>query len=513
MILPPKATHPKGNEIGAPKISFPTETSVETFSGKVHIEWDPEASVTPLGQLPFFIQFLKLGERFDPWVDDCPLSYTSNNAPDKIDVLGSLFLSILSGHKRYAHITTLISDNVSPSLLGMNKVVSEDSARRAVKKIEEHSGVQWLQNHLLSCCQPLLKENWILDVDTTVKPLYGHQEDAIKGYNPQKPGRPSHTYHTYMMSELRLVLDVEVKSGDKSHSSYSLPGLTELISRLDEKERPDFVRGDIGWGTDTVMRELEDLEQRYLFKLKKSKNVLSLIYKVHEQGSWIHVAGGWEAKESRLQLQGWEDDRRVVITRRRISNNSIIAIESEQESVKQLALIEGPEDIRIFEYSVLVTDLDGDVVTIFHHYRDRADCENNFDELKNQWGWSGYTTKDVKSCRLMSRMIALIYNWWNLYVRLAMPGQHHEAITSRPMLLTSVGRQTTQGNQKKIRITSAHGKTKKLAAAYHRLESVFNRLKVIAPQLSFGKSWYKIIEIIMQEFGLKTNSSDPPLIT
>ena len=67
-----------------------------------------------------------------------------------------------------------------------------------------------------------------------------------------------------------------------------------------------------------------------------------------------------------------------------ISNNSIIAIESEQESVKQLALIEGPEDIRIFEYSVLVTDLDGDVVTIFHHYRDRADCENNFDELKNQ---------------------------------------------------------------------------------------------------------------------------------
>jgi len=25
------------------------------------------------------------------------------------------------------------------------------------------------------------------------------------------------------------------------------------------------------------------------------------------------------------------------------------------------------------------------VVTIVQHYRDRADCENNFDEIKNQW--------------------------------------------------------------------------------------------------------------------------------
>ena len=512
MVLPPKSTHPKGEEISTSQSLFPVSSSVETFNGRVHIEWDPEAPVTPLGQLPFFIQFLKLGERFDPWVKDCPLSYASNNAPEKVDVLGSLFLSILSGHKRYAHITTLMSDNVSPSLLGMKKVVSEDSARRAVKKIDEGDGVQWLQNHLLSCCQPLLKESWILDVDTTVKPLFGHQEDAVKGYNPQKPGRPSHTYHTYMMSDLRLVLDVEVKPGDQSHSTHSLPGLISLIARLQEDERPEFIRGDIAWGTDTVMRELEEVEQPYLFKLKKSKNVLSLIYEAHGQGKWTHVAGGWEAKEARLQLQGWEDERRVVITRRRLSRDSIIGIESEKEGGQQLALIDGPEDIKVFEYSVLVTDLDGDVVSIFHHYRDRADSENNFDELKNQWGWSGYTTKDAKSCRLMSRMIALIYNWWNLYARLAMPGQHHEAITSRPMLLTSVGRQTTQGNQKKIRITSVHGKTKKLAMAYHRLESVFSTLKIIAPQLNFGECWRKIIAEIINEFRPRSDSSESPPI-
>ena len=43
-----------------------------------------------------------------------------------------------------------------------------------------------------------------------------------------------------------------------------------------------------------------------------------------------------------------------------------------------------------------MTDLDDDLLTLFYHYRDRADCENNFDEIKNQWGWGGFTTKQVK---------------------------------------------------------------------------------------------------------------------
>lgn len=31
-----------------------------TFGGRIHVEGDPFAAVTPLGQLPFFIEFLKV---------------------------------------------------------------------------------------------------------------------------------------------------------------------------------------------------------------------------------------------------------------------------------------------------------------------------------------------------------------------------------------------------------------------------------------------------------------------
>ena len=174
------------------------------------MEWDSTAPLTPYGQMPFFIEFLKVAGLFDAAVADCPLLYTSPNAPDKRDVLGTTMLSVLAGHKRYAHITALRNDGVLPELLGMEKIVSEDADRRGFKTIPEDEGREWLRRHLDYCTAPLLGEPWVLDMDSTVKPLYGHQEGAVLGYNPKKPGRPSHVYHTYTLAGLRLVLDVDV---------------------------------------------------------------------------------------------------------------------------------------------------------------------------------------------------------------------------------------------------------------------------------------------------------------
>ena len=83
MVRPSKPSHPSGEQTSAVNKVLPEAVEVETYAGKLQIEWDPDAAVTPIGQLPFFIQFLKLGGRFDPWVDDCPLTYQSNNAPKK----------------------------------------------------------------------------------------------------------------------------------------------------------------------------------------------------------------------------------------------------------------------------------------------------------------------------------------------------------------------------------------------------------------------------------------------
>src|SRR4051794_35337453 len=41
---------------------------VGTYAGRVHIEWDPDAPITPMGQMAFFIAFLKTSGLFDSLV-------------------------------------------------------------------------------------------------------------------------------------------------------------------------------------------------------------------------------------------------------------------------------------------------------------------------------------------------------------------------------------------------------------------------------------------------------------
>ncbi|PWQ92436.1 transposase [Leucothrix pacifica] len=509
MVLPPKSIHPASEAALPDKTSLYEAIQVDTFAGKVQVSWNSEAAFTPLGQLPFFIEFLKLGGRFEPWVTDCPLHYTSNNAPKKVNVLGSLFLSILSGHNRYTHLNILRGDTVNTRLLGMDKVVSDSSAINALKRMDETRAITWLQDHLQQSYEPLLTHPWILDVDVTVKPLYGHQEGAVLGYNPHKRGRPSHTYHSYLMANTRLVLEVNVQAGNQSGSAHSMPGLITLIQRLPDGQRPAFVRGDCDWGNDGVMKELETLGQQYLFKVKRTRRVKQLIAKLHGQGEWQRFNQDWEVKESVLQLTGWARERRVIVTRRRLRGDALV-LEKQSGGQQELAFIDGPEDMRLYEYSVLVTDLPDDLIALMQHYRSRADCENVFDEIKNQWGWGGFVTRQQQTSQIMARMVALVYNWWNLFSRLAIPEKHHEAITSRPLLLSSIGQLTRSGRQQHIRITSTHAEQRKIQAAYARIHAYFTTLKSTATQLAKKEVWRQIA-IKCVEYLLHPSGSSPEL--
>jgi len=143
--------HPPGGQSSVVESDLPPGVDVDSFHGTVRVEWDHEAAMTLLGQLPFFIDFLKTAGLFDAFVADCPLRYGSSNAPKKRDVLGTAMLSMLAGAKRYAHIAALRGDAVLPELLGMTKVASEDAIRRAFKAIDEEEGAAWMRGHLAFC--------------------------------------------------------------------------------------------------------------------------------------------------------------------------------------------------------------------------------------------------------------------------------------------------------------------------------------------------------------------------
>ena len=223
------------------------ELRLRTPGGRFQVRWDEAGSATALGQLAFFAEFLEVTGLFERWRDGCPMAYTSPNAPAVVDVLGTWLLSILDGQRRYAHVTGLRGDEVAPQILGMNKIVSDESLRRALAHLAPNQpkrcseaeriaraaqlarSMAWMDMALAESVEEALTTPWILDGDTTIKVLYGHQDGAEVSYNPKKPGRPSHVLHTYWIGNVRLVLEVEVKNGKAHAPQHGLPRLRALL--------------------------------------------------------------------------------------------------------------------------------------------------------------------------------------------------------------------------------------------------------------------------------------------
>ena len=239
-------------------------------------------------------------------------------APDKRDVLGTLLLGLLAGHRRYAHITALRGDAVAAQALGMNKVVSEDALRRALERIDEAASTAWLRPSLMHSVREALDRPWVLDIDASIKPLYGRQEGAEIGYNPTKPMRPSHVLHTFLVSNLRLVLDVQVSSGKQHTSGHAKTALGRLLDELGER-RPALVRGDSGYGNEGILLTLEERAQPYLLRLGQTRNVQRLVAQQFARTDWSRAdSQGCQMVEAQLRLHGWSKTRRVVIVRQRV---------------------------------------------------------------------------------------------------------------------------------------------------------------------------------------------------
>jgi hypothetical protein len=471
--------------------------SVETPGGRIHIRWEHEASASPNAQLAFFAEFLGTTGVYESWVEKCPLSYNSGILTHKRDVLGTWFLSILAGHHRYSHITGLRGDGVSPQLLGMSKIVSEDTLRRALARMSAEESQNWLRPQLLCSVQAALNTPWILDIDTTIKTLFGKQSGAGVSYNPHKPGRPSHALHTYFVSHLRMVLDVVVSPGKQHTAANARPGLSEILDTLSKDQLPALVRGDCGFGNEPFIAELEKRGQPYLFKLRQTSGVKKLLMRQFARKDWTTPGPsdqGWSAVEDNLKLAGWDKSRRVVILRRAAKSDVALtrkAIEGQME------LLLPDQDVEIWEYAVLVTRSGYPLETMAQLYRDRADAENGFDELKNQWGWGGFTTQDIERCQSSARAVALIYNWWSWYCRAAKPEARMEAITSRALLLAAVGRATRHAGKTTLYLTPMHAAKSTLMLRIANIQAALRHVRRVTEQSPTVDRWKALIDYIV----------------
>ena len=109
------------------------------------------------------------------------------------------------------------------------------------------------------------------------------------------------------------------------------------------------------------------------------------------------------------------------------------------------------------------------------------------------------TTHDLYRCQLAARAVALIYNWWSLFVRLAHPDARREAITSRPWLMTSVGRKTEHAGETTLTLTGLHAHFEQARAALTRVSALLQGwVAETAEQLTQPSVWHRVCDHLKQ---------------
>ena len=150
-----------------------------------------------------------------------------------------------------------------------------------------------------------------------------------------------------------------------------------------------------------------------------------------------------------------------------------------------------------YEWYALVTDLDRNARDVLPLYRARGDCENIFDEMKNQWGWSGFTAHSLRQTALFAGMAVIAANLWNVFTRLGADGMHHEAATTRPLLQSCIARLSRHARQSIVTIYTA---TSEKACEMYRAISAFLSNVTSASQLSLEERRQSIIAHAFREY-------------
>lgn len=451
--------HPEGEGV----FSFPTN------GGRVRLSTTDDA-LTPYGGLVPWAAFTKHLNIVEDLAADCPVQRTSPNAAPVYDVIQSFMLTALTEGKRFSHIERLREDPTIPELFGLKSVVSDDTVRRFFASIDPVLGAEWIARQV----QPLwqaLPEHIILDWDSTVLTKYGHQEGAEVGYNPTKPGRRSHHPLLAVVAGTRLCPAYRFRSGDTVSATQWLAAMSDAQRWLGDQ--PVWLnRGDLGFGQDAVMSWHEESAERpyYLFKLKLSSRVRAALAAVKPE-AWQgpNMLGTWQLAEGEVQLTGWEKPRRVVFAR---------ALQGFTPSEKNGEFWDHTKH----EFAVYVTDLPKDYNpgAIQQLYRDRANVENVFDELKNQWGFGGFSARSRATSELAARLLLVVYNLWVLFVRFIEPKKHTEAKRGRRWFLLIAARLVQSGRQKEVQVSIKGGWADQLRSGYTRLHEW---ISTTAPQL------------------------------
>jgi len=287
--------------------------------------------------------------------------------------------------------------------------------------------------------KPKLPTKVIFDLDSTVLILYGKQEMARVGYNPQKRGRPS--YHPLLCFN-GITKDFwhgELRPGD----THTAAGVVELLQtvfvKLPASVKIVIIRADKGFYDHETIEYLESKKALFLIVAKLTAPIKRIISTL----SYQIRSSGLETAEFMYQPTKWKKQYRFVVVRRLIP----------EDPTDQLTLF----SIGKYTYQVVVTNMKLTPLNAWRFYNGRAAVELIIKELKGDYPLGKIPTKHFAANEAYFHTLLFSYNLINWFKRLCLPTEFQNMTlrTLQTRFLLIPGQLTKSKNRPTLKLPAA----------------------------------------------------------
>lgn len=378
-------------------------------------------AVTPFGGLVVFTEFLRRIGYTEAVRTHLPFRLTSPNAIDPVQTFTAFVIAVLAGARRFAHTGWMRADRALQQVLGLLRFPCDDTIRNFFQRFRQaqvyhfYSGLwRWQMERLEG--RP---EGYSLDLDSTVFERYGRQQGALRGPNPRKHGRPSHHPLLAVLAEAHFILHGWLRSGNCGTARGVVEFLKEALALLAERLRIRVVRADAGFFAQELLGFLEERGLAYIVVARLTRWLKREATRVTV---WRALDEDFAVGEFRLQLYGWDRERRFVVIRERLREK--------QDSVGR-KLLEVPG----FTFRVFVTNLVAPPEEVWRDYNQRADTENRIAELKYDLGADDFCLHQFFATEASFCAVLLLFNLLGEFQRVSGLKGYRQPATLRTQVL------------------------------------------------------------------------------
>jgi len=407
---------------------------------KIKIQSTAKGLSAQAGMIPV-VHFLKKHKLYKQLNQNLGLKRADNAKWQLSDVVYLTTTATIAGARALSSVKTVWADSVLRKIDGWESIPDDTTLSRVFKQCTD-SEVKTLQdlNHALrhKMWEQLFSQNkaslkrrkshWV-DIDSTVKTVYGKQEGAKKGYNTHKKG--ANSYHPLLAfsAHTKEIIQGCFRNGN----IYSSAGSVEFIQQLQRsfKNLRMILRGDSAFFDNKLINTLEQRGDGYLFKVKL-KNLKLLL----EKQTWrcVRNKAGWEQCQFEYACSTWKKPRQFVAVRK---------VLPEKENA-QLNFYNPTE----YDYFCYVSSENMSPWKTHKTYGQRATCETWIEESKNQMALAHIKTSSFTANAVIFQCAVLAYNFvrWMAAMSMNKKLKSWEPQTVRCFLIRVAGK-LTQGSR------------------------------------------------------------------